>query len=128
MYKIAADIVVFLHFLWIGFVILGFPVFCYLNWAKWRLFHLAAVVLMIVMQVTRTICPLTHLEYFLKSEDTAKTVYPGAFIIKRLEELIYVEDMTLEKISCATMAYLVLILLSFWFRPLPKNKAPAAHG
>jgi len=39
-----------------------------------------------------------------------------------VERLIYVEDMTLEKIMYATMAYLVLILLSFWLRPLKFRK------
>ncbi len=122
LYKITADVVILIHFLWIGFVILGFPVALYFNSAKWRLIHLAAVILMILMQVTRTICPLTYLEAWLKSGEAAKAVYPGAFIIEWVERLIYVEDMTLEKIMYATMAYLVLILLSFWFRPLQFKK------
>ena len=121
-YKVAADVVILIHFLWIGFVILGFPVTLYFNSAKWRLFHLAAVILMILMQVTLTICPLTYLEGWLKSGGNTKDVYPGAFIAEWVERLIYVEDMTLEKIMYATMAYLVLILLSFWLRPLKFRK------
>ena len=121
-YKVAADVVILIHFLWIGFVILGFPVTLYFNSAKWRLFHLAAVILMILMQVTRTICPLTYLEAWLKSGGNTKDVYPGAFIAEWMERLIYVEDMALEKIMYATMVYLALILLSFWFRPLQFKK------
>lgn len=121
-YKIAADTVILIHFLWIGFVILGFPVALYFNSAKWRIIHLAAVILMILMQVTRTICPLTYLEAWLKSGGSAGEVYPGAFIAEWVERLIYVEDVTLEKIMYATMAYFVLILLSFWFRPLGRKK------
>ncbi len=116
--KIAADVVILIHFLWIGFVILGFPVALYFHSAKWRLIHLAAVILMILMQVTRTICPLTYLEAWLRSGESTKDVYPGTFIAEWVERLIYVEDVTLEKIMYATMAYLVLILLSFWCRPL----------
>ena len=123
-YKIAADMVILIHFLWLGFVILGFPVALYFNSAKWRLIHLAAVILMILMQVTRTICPLTYLEAWLKSGGNTKDVYPGSFIAEWVERLIYVEDVTLEKIMYATMAYLALILLSFWFRPLTRKKAP----
>ncbi|MCX6575219.1 MAG: DUF2784 family protein [Candidatus Aminicenantes bacterium] len=123
-YKITAGVVILIHFLWLGFVVLGFPVALYFNSAKWRLIHLAAVILMILMQVTRTICPLTYLEAWLKSGGSTESVYPGAFIIEWVERLIYVEDMTLEKIMYATMAYLVLILLSFWFRPLSRKKAP----
>jgi len=73
-YKVAADVVILIHFLWIGFVILGFPVALYFNSAKWRLIHLAAVILMILMQVTRTICPLTYLEGWLKSGGNTKDV------------------------------------------------------
>jgi hypothetical protein len=117
-YKVAADVVILIHFLWIGFVILGFPVALYYNSAKWRLIHLGAVILMVLMQVTRTICPLTHLEAWLKSGGGEAKVYPGAFIAKWVERLIYVDDVTLEKIMYATMAYFALILLSFWFHPL----------
>ena len=41
-YTIAADLVIFVHFLWIAFVILGFPVFLYFNLPKWRVLHLVA--------------------------------------------------------------------------------------
>jgi hypothetical protein len=122
--KVAADLVILIHFIWIGFIILGFPVALYFNSTRWRLIHLAAVILMIPMQVTRMICPLTYLEAWLKSGGSEKDVYPGAFIIGWVERFIYVEDMTLEKIMYATMAYLVLILLSFRFRPLKRKKTP----
>ena len=121
-YQFAADIVIVIHFLWIAFVILGFPVLLWLNSARWRLIHLAAVIWMVLMQLTRSICPLTHLEAWLKSEGQGAEVYSGKFIIETLERLIYVDNVTLEKILYATSAYLVLIVLSFWFRPMPRKK------
>ena len=121
-YQYAADIVIVIHFLWIAFVILGFPVFLWLNSARWRLIHLAAVIWMVLMQLTRSICPLTHLEAWLKSEGQGAEVYSGKFIIETLERLIYVDNVTLEKITCATGVYLTLIVLSFWFRPIGKKK------
>jgi len=120
-YQIAADIVIVIHFLWIAFVILGFPVTLWLNNARWRLIHLAAVIWMILMQVNRAICPLTYLEAWLKSEGRTAEVYSGKFIIETIEHLIYVDSLTLEKIMYATAAYLVLIVLSFWFRPIRKK-------
>jgi hypothetical protein len=33
-----------------------------------------------------------------------------------------VDNVTLEKITCATGIYLALIVLSFWFRPMPRKK------
>ncbi|HVO66603.1 MAG TPA: DUF2784 domain-containing protein [Syntrophales bacterium] len=120
-YKVAADFIIFIHFLWIAFVILGFPVFLYLNWPKWRVFHLIALIAIIVMQLTHTICPLTYLEAYLKSKGTAGQVYPGQFMIDTIEKLIYVEDLTLEKIMYATIIFFIVVLLSFWFRPLIRN-------
>ncbi|MCU0553892.1 MAG: DUF2784 domain-containing protein [Syntrophales bacterium] len=121
-YAIAADIVIVIHVLWIAFVILGFPVCLWVNSTRWRLIHLAAVIWMILMQITHSICPLTYLEAWLKSEGRETEVYSGKFIIETIERLIYVDTVTLEKITWATGAYLVLILLSFWFRPLPPKK------
>jgi hypothetical protein len=127
-YRVAADFVIFLHFLWIAFVILGFPVFFFLNWPKWRIFHLSTLIAMIVMQLTRTICPLTYLEAYLKSKGESGSVYPGQFMIDTIEKLIYVEDLTIEKITYATIIFLIVVLLSFWFRPVSlKSEAKARH-
>jgi hypothetical protein len=117
-YRIAADLVIFIHFLWIAFVILGFPVLLYLNFSRWRVFHLFALIAMIVMQLTETICPLTYLETYLKSKGTSSRVYPGQFTIDTIEKLIYVEDLTLEKITYATIIFLALVLISFWLKPV----------
>jgi len=117
-FRTAADCVIIIHFLWIAFVILGFPVFLYLNWPRWRIFHLASLIAMVIMQLTRTICPLTHLEAYLKSKGVSGQVYPGQFTIETLERLIYVEDLTLEKITYATLIFLIAVLLSFWFKPI----------
>lgn len=128
LFKIASDLVIFLHFLWIAFIILGFPILLYLNWPRWRIFHLLAVVVMLIMQLTRTICPLTYLEDFLRSKGTRGDVYPGQFIIETIEKLIYVEDLTLEKISYATMLFLAAVVLSFWFKPITFKKRRGTEG
>jgi hypothetical protein len=117
-YTIAADLVIFAHFLWIAFVILGFPVFLCLNFSRWRVFHLLALIAMVIMQLTKTICPLTYLEDYLKSKGESNRVYPGKFTIDTIEKLIYVEDLTLEKITYATIIFLALVLLSFWLKPV----------
>jgi hypothetical protein len=124
-YRIAADLVLFLHFLWIAFVVFGFPVFLFLNLPRWRIFHLVALIAMVAMQLTRTICPLTYIEAYLKSKGESGQVYPGQFMIETIEKLIYVEDLTLEKISYATLVFLAAVLLSFWFKPVTmKKKSP----
>ncbi|HBH87288.1 MAG TPA: hypothetical protein DDY17_06790 [Syntrophaceae bacterium] len=121
-YSLAADFVILIHFLWIAFVILGFPIFLYLNWPRWRIFHLVSLIAMIIMQLTHTICPLTHLEVYLKSKGTSSHVYPGKFTIETIEKLIYVENLTLAKITYATIIFLIIVLMSFWLRPLRIKK------
>jgi hypothetical protein len=125
-YRILADIVIFVHFLWIAFVVLGFPVFLALNLPRWRIAHVVALIAMIVMQLTRTICPLTYIETYLKSKGESGQVYPGQFMIETIENLIYVEDLTLEKITYATLVFLTVVVLSFWFKPviLKKENTP----
>ena len=117
-YKVTADFVIFTHFMWILFVILGFPVFLYFNLPGWRLLHLATLIATIIMQLTQTICPLTYLEAYLKSKNISDAVYPGAFIMEKVESIIYVEDLiTLEKITCLTAIFFIIVSLSFLFRP-----------
>ncbi len=127
-YQIAADIVILIHFLWIGFIILGFPVFLWLNIGRWRVIHLVAVIAMVLMQVTRSICPLTYLESWLKSGGRGAEVYSGKFLIEGIERLIYVDTLTLEKITVATAVYLAVIVLSFWFRPIRKTRMTARRA
>jgi len=122
LYKIAADFVIFVHFLWIAFLILGFPVFLYFNTYRWRIVHLVGLIAMIIMQLIRTFCPLTYLEAYLKSKGKSAQVYPGKFLIESIENLIYVEDMTLEKITYLTIIFFIIVLLSFWLRPVRLRK------
>jgi len=121
LFAVAADMVVVIHFIWILFIIGGFPFFLYLNSTAGRILHLIALIITIGMQITHTICPLTYLEAFLKSKGHEHSVYPGSFLIEKLESLIYVEDVTLGIISLLTVAFLFIVLLSFRFRPLRKK-------
>ena len=119
--RILADLVLVLHLLWIAFILLGFPLFLWLNNRTGRILHMISLAAMIIMQMTRTICPLTYLEEYLKSQGASGKVYPGQFVTETIERLIYVEDLTLEKVMYATIAYAVIVVSSFWFRPLKKR-------
>ena len=121
LFKMAADLIIFIHFLWILFIILGFPIFLYFNFYKWRLLHLIALIATIIMQLTRTACPLTYLEAYLKSKDINHSVYPGSFIMEKMEDLVYVQDATLQKIACLTFIFFIIVLLSFRFRPIKRK-------
>jgi len=117
-YRIAADIIILLHFAWIVFLTVGFPVVLAVNRAGWRIFHFMALVVTLLMQLTGTVCPLTYCEAFLRSQGRETAVYPGDFMIEWIEYIIYVEDATLRAITLCTIGFLAVVVSSFWFRPL----------
>jgi hypothetical protein len=89
LYKILADSVVLIHFLWIVFLFLG---------ALWgvknravKIFHLSGLVFAFVIQVFDWYCPLTHLEVWLRSRHDFALAYTGSFIIYYLEKIVYIE-------------------------------------
>jgi len=88
-YKILADIVVLIHFLWIIFLFLG---------ALWgvknkavRISHLSGLAFAFFIQIFDCYCPLTHLEAWLRSRHDPLLTYTGSFIIHYVEEVVYVE-------------------------------------
>lgn len=125
LYRVASDLVIVVHFAWIAFLILGFPICLYLKLRTWRIVHLVALIGTVVMQLTGAICPLTYLEACLKSHGTASAVYPGQFIGQAVERLIYVEDVTLETVTKLTIVFLTAVLLSFWLRPIRFKRSNA---
>jgi hypothetical protein len=89
LYKILADMVVLVHFLWIVFLFLG---------ALWgtknkvvRICHLAGLAFAFVIQVFGGYCPLTDLEVWLRSRHDASLTYSGSFIIHYVEQIVYIE-------------------------------------
>jgi len=83
-----ADAVVVLHFLWIVFLILGALPGRRWVWAKWM--HLASLAFSIALQVFGWICPLTHLEVWLRKYGGARP-YEGTFIRHYVEHIVYAE-------------------------------------
>ena len=102
-YKILADIVVLVHFLWILFLIFGaFPGVA--NKAI-KIFHISGLVFAFVSQIFGWYCPLTHLEVWLRAKHDPSLSYTGSFIIHYVEGLIYIE------ISAGLIFFLTLLLI-----------------
>lgn len=124
MENILSDAVLVFHFGWILFIILGFPASLIFTMVRLRIFHTAAMVFTIIMQATRTLCPLTLLEEALRrSTDTAFS-YEGSFIITWLRKLIYIEDIgvSLTIIYILTGIYLAMVLVSYLVYPVSAMK------
>lgn len=86
-YKIAADLVVITHLLWILFLILGALIGYRLRWVMWL--HLAGLAYSVPMQIFSWICPLTRLEVWLRQRHDPALAYPGSFIAHYAEGLVY---------------------------------------
>jgi len=100
-----ADIVVFIHFLWILFLILG---------AWWgrkhraiRYVHAAGLLFAVISQVAGWYCPLTYLEAWLRQQQDPGLAGPGSFIARYAERLIYLE------VSPASIFALTIALVVF---------------
>lgn len=88
-YKVFADIVVFIHFLWILFLILG--VFWGIKNQKVKIIHISALAFAIIIQVFNWYCPLTYLETWLRAKHDSTLSYSGSFIIHYVEKIVYIE-------------------------------------
>jgi hypothetical protein len=88
-YKISADIVVFIHFLWILFLFFG---------AYWgrknktiKIIHLSGLFFALLIQMGGWYCPLTHLEVWLRAKHDPALAYAGSFISHYIDEIVYME-------------------------------------
>jgi hypothetical protein len=87
-YKILADITVFIHLLWILFLISG-AVWGRRNKAV-KIFHFSGLVFALTLQIFHWYCPLTHLEVWLRERHNPDLTYTGSFIIHYMEEIVYI--------------------------------------
>ena len=88
-YKILADIVVLIHFLWIVFLFLG--AFWGIRSKAVKIFHLSGLAFAFIIQIFDWYCPLTHLEVWLRSKHSPLVTYAGSFIIHYVEKIVYIE-------------------------------------
>jgi hypothetical protein len=88
-YKILADGVVLIHFLWIVFLFFG--VFWGIRNKIVKIFHISGLVFAFVIQIFDWYCPLTHLEVWLRSKHDPALVYTGSFIFHYVEKIVYIE-------------------------------------
>ncbi len=108
-YKILADIVLLIHFLWILFLFLG-GLWGIKNRAV-RIFHLSGLAFALIIQVFGWYCPLTYLEVWLRSKHDFALTYTGSFIIHYVERIVYIE---LSRFLIFVLT-LVLCSLNLWF-------------
>ena len=108
-YRILADAVVIIHFLWIVFLFLGG--FFGRKIMAVKIFHLSGLFFAFFIQIVDWYCPLTHLEVWLRSKHDPDVVYAGSFVVHYAEQVIY---MQLSHSLILTFTILLLVL-NLWF-------------
>ena len=105
MYELAADFALIVHFAFIIFVIFGGLLFFVLT--KIIYLHVPALIWGIYLELTHSICFLTHLEnWFLQKADL--TIYSEGFIQYYLLPIVYPKNLT-EDLQIFLAILLVLI-------------------
>ncbi len=116
LYKIIADIVVLIHFLWILFLFLG--ALLGVRYKSIKIIHLSGLFFAILIQIPNWYCPLTHLEFLLRSRHDPNLTYTGSFIAHYAEQIVYL------RLSSSFVLLFTVFLLGFngWFY-FRKNKS-----
>ncbi len=113
------ELVLFIHFLVILFLIIGFPIVLKYNSLLWRIIHAGTLAFVSLLMVFGLPCPLTVLEEGLRGSQ----VYGGSFIASWLNRIIYLEGFDASFVPYMAVGFSVLVGSSFFWRPLKPKKS-----
>ena len=122
LFKILADFVVLVHFLWILFLFFG--ALLGVRYKAIKIIHLPGLFFAILIQIFDWYCPLTHLEFWLRSKHDPSLAYAGSFIVHYVEKLVYLE------LSHSLIFIFTICLCAFngWLYFRKRKDLPLKHG
>ncbi len=129
LFQILADVVLFVHFTIVVFVIAGLVFIIVGNLRAWklanafwfRLTHLSAIAVVVVQAWLGEICPLTTLEMWLRTQ-ARETTYVGGFIEHWLQQLLYYEAPSWVFTLIYTLFGLAVLTAWWYFPPHRKSR------
>lgn len=124
LYLVAADTMLFLHVLFVAFVVLSLFLVLVgglLGWSwvrnrRFRIVHLVAIGIVVLQSWFGMICPLTTIEMSLRAR-AGDATYTGSFIAHWLESLLYYQAPAWVFAACYTAFGAMIIASWFWVRP-----------
>jgi hypothetical protein len=127
-YRILADAIVVIHAAYVAFVVFGFVAILIggaLRWGwirnlRFRVLHLAAIMLVVVEVVAGAMCPLTTLEARLR-ERAGEVAYPGDFIPRIAHRLIFY-DFPPWVFTVVYVAFAAMVIVTFIVVP-PRSRS-----
>lgn len=137
MYSLLADGLVFLHLLYISYVVLGQVVIVVAGTFHWawgrnpwfRLTHLAAILIVAVETVAGYECPLTTWERDLRAV-AGEAIDERGFVARMVHDIVFLGDRyeNPESIAVGFIAFFLLVMQGFLMYPprLRREQPPAA--
>ena len=123
-----ADIILIVHFIFVGFILSGFV----LIWAgflfRWRwirnrafrIFHLCAMVVVSAESVLGITCPLTEWEHQLRL--SSGNGYGGSFVQHWVHKILFYSAPEWVFTVIYVLFIITILLTWFFIRPLPRKK------
>lgn len=115
-----------LHLAWIIFMLWGFVLtirgfFHPKFFDRWlfRTVHLLGILFVVALEILGKYCPLTLWENALRGHYNPETDYPGSFIIKHIEQMIY-PDVSPLVVIIPTILLATFTLVAFVLKPPAK--------
>jgi hypothetical protein len=129
LYLALADALLFIHVLFVGFVLSGLVLIIVGHLASWswvrnpwfRLAHLVAIAVVVLQSWLGVVCPLTSWEMALRDR-AGDATYAGSFVSHWLGELLYYRAPAWMFVIAYTVFALLVVAGWFWVRPDPFRK------
>ena len=123
-YRLLADSILFVHTLFVGFVVMGLVLIVAGGLRGWqwvrnpwfRLAHLLAIAIVVLQAWLGLWCPLTLIEMRLR-QMAGEAVYSGSFIAHWLDVLLYYEAPAWVFTLCYTLFGALVVAAWIWVRP-----------
>jgi hypothetical protein len=120
-YRLLADLIVILHFLWILFIVFGFIFALKRSRIAWL--HLGGLAFSLLMNVLGWYCPLTYVENYLYRLHASGSAYNSSFVVHYLNQIVY-PNLPGRTIRLGEVAFVCLNLVAYavlakkYLRPL----------
>ena len=112
-YRILADTVIIVHFLFILFVLFG-ALLIFLH-KRWLYVHLPAAIWGIIIEIKAWVCPLTPLENWFRQQ-AGSEIYAENFIEHYLSLIIYPPFLTPDiQIFFAAAVFIINFFIYLWY-------------
>lgn len=132
-YKLLADLVVIVHAGYVTFIVVGQLAiltgitrgWCWVENARFRYLHLAAILIVVVESLLGIVCPLTTLETWLRTR-AGQVTYRGDFLGHWVHELLFFDGPP----WIFTIAYGLfglIVVVTFWLAPPKPIRARDTH-